>query len=46
MKRAEQLPRYAAHDSLVDAIATAELLIAMVAHYDGGTKTRLHDLCS
>ena len=41
-----QLPRYAAHDSLVDAIATAELLIAMVAHYDGGTKTRLHDLCS
>jgi DNA polymerase-3 subunit epsilon len=26
------LPRYSAHDSLVDAIATAELLIAMVAH--------------
>lgn len=26
------LPRYAAHDCLVDAIATAELLIAMVAH--------------
>jgi DNA polymerase-3 subunit epsilon len=40
-----QLPRYAAHDSLVDAIATAELLIAMVAHHDGGTKTSLHDLC-
>lgn len=40
-----QLPRYAAHDSLVDAIATAELLIAMVAHNDGGTKTCLRDLC-
>ena len=26
------LPRYSAHDCLVDAIATAELLIAMVAH--------------
>ena len=26
------LPRYSAHDSLVDAISTAELLIAMVAH--------------
>ena len=40
-----RLPRYAAHDSLVDAIATAELLIAMVAHNDGGTKTCLRDLC-
>lgn len=29
------LPRYAAHDCLVDAIATAELLIAMVAHRSG-----------
>ena len=26
------LPRYAAHDCLVDAIATAELLLAMAAH--------------
>jgi DNA polymerase-3 subunit epsilon len=26
------LPRYTAHDCLVDAIATAELLVAMVAH--------------
>jgi len=41
-----ELPRYAAHDSLVDAIATAELLIAMVAHNDGASKTRLKDLCS
>lgn len=40
-----QLPRYAAHDSLVDAIATAELLIAMVAHNDGAEKTCLRDLC-
>lgn len=40
-----QLPRYTAHDSLVDAIATAELLIAMVAHNDGAAHTRLRDLC-
>ncbi|MGI9235634.1 MAG: exonuclease domain-containing protein [Woeseiaceae bacterium] len=40
-----RLPRYSAHDSLVDAIATAELLIAMIAHNDGGTKTCLRDLC-
>ena len=39
------LPPYAAHDSLVDAIATAELLIAMVAHNDGVANTRLRDLC-
>ena len=44
--RAEyNLPHYAAHDSLVDAIATAELLIAMVAHNDGVANTRLRDLC-
>jgi DNA polymerase-3 subunit epsilon len=35
------LPRYSAHDSLVDAIATAELLIAMVAH---GNKASLGDV--
>lgn len=35
------LPRYSAHDSLVDAIATAELLIAMVAH---GSKASLGDV--
>jgi DNA polymerase-3 subunit epsilon len=35
------LPRYSAHDSLVDAIATAELLIAMVAH---GNKVSLGDV--
>jgi len=38
------LPRYNAHDSLVDAIATAELLIAMVAHNDGKQKTSLGSL--
>ncbi len=41
-----QLPRYAAHDSMVDAIATAELLIAMVAHNGGVHKTELRDLCT
>lgn len=39
-----RLPRYAAHDCLVDAIATAELLIAMVAHSDGADATCLCDL--
>lgn len=38
------LPRYGAHDCLADAIATAELLIAMVAHNDGRKTTRLGDL--
>ena len=38
------LPRYDAHDCLVDAIATAELLIAMVAHYGGDEKTSLGTL--
>lgn len=38
------LPRYDAHDCLVDAIATAELLIAMVAHNGGATSTSLGDL--
>lgn len=41
-----RLPPYAAHDSLVDAISTAELLIAMVAHNDGVAKTHLRDLCA
>jgi len=40
------LPRYNAHDCLVDAIATAELLIAMVAHNGGAASTRLRDLCA
>ncbi len=44
LRDAYHLPRYNAHDSLVDAIATAELLIAMVAHNDGTKTTRLRDL--
>ena len=28
------LPRYTAHDALIDAVATAELLLAMVAQFD------------
>jgi DNA polymerase-3 subunit epsilon len=46
LRQAYQLPRYASHDCLVDAIATAELLIAMVAHNGGKQRTRLRDLCS
>ena len=41
-----KLPRYSAHDCLVDAIATAELLVAMVAHNDGADRTKLKDLYS
>ena len=44
LRTAYQLPRYDAHDCLVDAIATAELLIAMVAHNGGAAATRLRDL--
>jgi len=32
LREAYNLPRYNAHDCLVDAIATAELLIAIAAH--------------
>ena len=32
LRAAYGLPRYAAHDCLVDAIATAELMLAMIAH--------------
>jgi len=32
LRDAYGLPRYAAHDCLIDAIATAELLLAIVAH--------------
>lgn len=44
LRSSYQLPRYNAHDCLVDAIATAELLIAMVAHNGGIDGTRLRDL--
>ena len=38
------LPRYAAHDALTDALATAELLLAMVARRGGQANVRLRDL--
>lgn len=44
LRKAYGLPRYNAHDCLVDAIATAELLIAMVAHGDGLDDTRMREL--
>ena len=44
LRDAYKLPRYDAHDCLADAIATAELLLAMVAHHDGPQKTRLRSL--
>ena len=44
LRDAYHLPRYDAHDSLIDAIATAELLIAMVVHNEGTKTTRLRDL--
>lgn len=46
LRDAYRLPRYNAHDCLVDAIATAELLIAMVAHNDGADNTVMSDLYS
>ena len=44
LRESYRLPRYGAHDCLSDAIATAELLVAMVAHNDGSQTTRLKDL--
>ncbi len=44
LRESYNLPPYVAHDCLVDAIATAELLVAMVAHNDGTQKTCLGDL--
>ncbi len=44
LRKAYGLPRYAAHDCLVDAIATAELLMAMVAHNGGLNETRMRDV--
>lgn len=44
LRRAYGLPRYSAHDCLIDAIATAELLIAMVAHNGGLNETRMRDV--
>lgn len=38
------LPAHAAHNALQDAIATAELLLAQIAHRGQGTSLRLRDL--
>lgn len=46
LRDAYNLPRYNAHDCLVDAIATAELLLAMIARNDGERGTCLRDLCA
>ena len=44
LRESYNLPYYQAHDCLVDAIATAELLVAMVASHDGASKTTLAQL--
>lgn len=43
LRDAYGLPRYSAHDCLVDAIATAELLLAIAAHRRSGTLGNLID---
>lgn len=44
LRTAYGLPRYGAHDALTDALATAELLLAMVARRGGPANVRLSDL--
>ena len=44
LRRAYGLPWYTGHDALADALATAELLLAMVAHHGGASRTQLQDL--
>jgi len=44
LRASYNLPRYDAHDCLVDAIATAELLMAMVSHNGGAANTSLGNL--
>lgn len=44
LRESYNLPYYQAHDCLVDAIATAELLVAMVASHDGAANTTLAQL--
>jgi len=44
MRERYGLPRYSGHNCLTDAIATAELLIAMVATHGDSSTTRLRDL--
>lgn len=44
LRRLYGLPRYAAHDCLVDAIATAELLLAIVANRSNDSSMKLREL--
>ena len=44
LRRAYGLPWYTGHDARADALATAELLLAMVARHGGAARTRLADL--
>jgi DNA polymerase-3 subunit epsilon len=44
LRRAYNLPHYSQHDALADAIATAELLLAMVAARGAPGSVRLRDL--
>lgn len=41
IRKAYGLPRYKAHNALEDAVATAELFLAMLAKYSGENKCRL-----
>ncbi len=40
------LPRYKAHNALSDALATAELFLAQLAHWSDGTQTKIKQLLS
>jgi DNA polymerase III epsilon subunit-like protein len=44
MRTHYNLPWYRGHDCLMDAVATAELLIAMVASQESRDRTTLADL--
>jgi len=46
LRRAYNLPHYSQHDALADAIATAELLLAMAAARGTPASVRLRDLLS
>jgi DNA polymerase-3 subunit epsilon len=41
LRNAYHLPRYSAHDALIDATATAELLLAIAARLDNGKPLKL-----
>jgi len=43
LREAQQLPRYRAHNALSDALATAELFLALAAHADPAGKAAIGD---